>query len=47
VYLWVDFSCMPQDGSAAGSAAFCSLASYTERMDGLITPIVDSEDDQW
>jgi hypothetical protein len=47
VYLWVDFSCMPQDGSAAGSAAFCSLASYTERMDGLITPIVDDEDDQW
>jgi hypothetical protein len=40
VYLWIDYSCMPQDGSVDEIA---SLPSYLERMDGIFTPIVDPD----
>ena len=42
MYLWIDYSCMPQEDPSAVEVD--SLPSYVERMDGLITPIVDDED---
>ena len=43
VLLWVDYSCLEQDGGLEVMRGIDSLPSYIERCDALLTPVVEAE----
>ena len=43
VLLWIDYSCLEQDGGLEVMRGIDSLPSYIERCDALLTPVVEAE----